>query len=179
MRPMSAALKLVPETEQLTQKPPLGEKRLKPQLVWDNPKLTDRTQKGKSDVKPNLSYGRVLYNYFRYYDPATDRYLTSDPIGLGGGLNTYIYAESNPIRNTDPLGLESSTTRGLPRSPTPFDVFMPGSRANDAFRDSTTRMFSDIFGGDGNAEDAGEDAADELDDDAQCPGAEDNGHGPN
>ncbi len=38
------------------------------------------------------------YNYFRYYDPQTGRYITSDPIGLQGGLNTYPYANANPVR---------------------------------------------------------------------------------
>jgi len=47
------------------------------------------------------------YNYHRYYDPKTGRYLTPDPIGLAGmDPNLYVYAGLNPINTIDPDGLK-------------------------------------------------------------------------
>lgn len=44
------------------------------------------------------------HNYFRDYDPSLGRYGESDPIGLRGGLNGYVYA-FDPLTQIDSLGL--------------------------------------------------------------------------
>ena len=45
------------------------------------------------------------YNWHRYYDPETGRYITADPIGLEGGVNLYSYVENSPVNLVDPSGL--------------------------------------------------------------------------
>ena len=49
----------------------------------------------------------LYYNYHRYYDPSTGRYLTPDPIGLTGGVNLFAYVDLNPVNLADPFGLET------------------------------------------------------------------------
>ena len=46
------------------------------------------------------------YNYYRDYSPEIGRYVESDPIGLGGGSNTYGYVEGNPLKYIDPRALK-------------------------------------------------------------------------
>jgi RHS repeat-associated protein len=44
------------------------------------------------------------YNYMRTYDPQAARYAESDPLGLGGGTNTYAYTRNSPLLRVDPTG---------------------------------------------------------------------------
>jgi RHS repeat-associated protein len=80
------------------------------------------------DAETNLNY-----NYFRDYDPATGRYVESDPIGLKGGTNTFSYALQEPILHFDPTGL--TTYEGYVRC-------LAERAAGDYSRNCTWQLFA-------------------------------------
>lgn len=45
------------------------------------------------------------YNWNRYYDPSSGRYLSPDPLGIESDIALYTYAQNNPLKFTDPTGL--------------------------------------------------------------------------
>ncbi len=47
----------------------------------------------------------LYYFRARWYDPVTGRWLSKDPIGIGGGLNQYAAFGNNPVNFRDPDGL--------------------------------------------------------------------------
>jgi len=47
----------------------------------------------------------LYYNWHRFYDPVTGRYVSADPIGLDGGINLYAYVGGDPVNWQDPAGL--------------------------------------------------------------------------
>lgn len=48
----------------------------------------------------------LYHNGHRDYVPGWGAYQRSDPFDLAGGMNTYAYASGNPLRFTDPFGLD-------------------------------------------------------------------------
>ncbi len=76
----------------------------------------------------------------RYYNPYLCRFISSDPSEFGGGLNTYAFANGNPVSYVDPFGLGSLTDEQLANipalAPTPFQQQVQGVLA--AFVDLAT-----------------------------------------
>jgi len=51
------------------------------------------------------SAARLYYVRARWYDPEMGRFVSEDPIGLKGGINTYAYLNNDPMNGRDPSGL--------------------------------------------------------------------------
>jgi RHS repeat-associated protein len=49
----------------------------------------------------------------RYYDPQEGRFISEDPIGLGGGINLYAFTGDDPINQSDPSGMMLADSHGI------------------------------------------------------------------
>ena len=61
---------------------------------------------------PNSQLSTLYLSRHRLYAPTLRRFLSSDPLGLSGGLNLYAYCSGDPLTYVDPLGLSPWTRIG-------------------------------------------------------------------
>ncbi len=107
------------ETDHLGTPRLLTDATQQPRWRWTSPPfgevLPDENPSGLGAVTFNLRFpgqyydkeSGLNYNYHRYYQAETGRYVQSDPIGLDGGWNTFAYVGGNPVLFADPRGLDA------------------------------------------------------------------------
>lgn len=60
----------------------------------------------KSALAITVGGRQFYYMRGRWYEPYSGRFLSEDPLGLGGGLNGYTYANNDPVNQSDAGGLD-------------------------------------------------------------------------
>ena len=71
---------------------------------YGNSSGSTRTRYGFTGRERDALTG-LLYYRARFYDPQLGRFVSEDPIGLAGGVNSFAYVGNNPQNRVDPSGL--------------------------------------------------------------------------
>jgi RHS repeat-associated protein len=53
----------------------------------------------------------LIFLRTRYYDPATGKFISRDPLGIVASLNSYSYCGSDPLNTSDPSGMATSLSQ--------------------------------------------------------------------
>jgi RHS repeat-associated protein len=81
-------------------------------------------------TRPTEPDSGLVYHGFRYYQPATGRWLSRDPQQEEGGLNLYSFVQNTPTYWTDPIGLALYAFDGT---------------GNDGYRDRRRNAETNVF----------------------------------
>lgn len=79
----------------------------------------------------------AAYRGHRWFEQQTGRYTRQDPLGLSGGINVFTYVNANPIRYSDPLGLDNvgcDSVPGAVESPCVLECCAAHDKCYDNFK---------------------------------------------
>jgi RHS repeat-associated protein len=123
------------DADALRSKPPFGEDPPLGGAAVSNPEPPPKTPSPSGNLSaPSRKIGSknrrsrpcVAYYGYRYYDPKTGRWPSSDPIGEEGGLNLYGFVGNDGVNELDILGLCDRGSVNITK--TSIDIEVPGRK---------------------------------------------------